>query len=324
MIFREAADRFLTDRLAHLTPKGVQIERERGKPLKTFFGSLSLGRITLDAILAYVAERKRAAVSNATINRELDVLRGVLKRAKRWHLFGDDIKPLPVRHDTGRALSYEEKVRLTKLSGERPEWGNARLAMTLALNTTMRGRELKGLHWREINFIDRALLVCRNATKTDAGERVIPLNDDAWTTILELWERAKALSGTNPDHYVFPSCENKRVEPARPMKSWRSAWRSLTRAAGLWGLRFHDMRHHAITELSESEASDQTIMSIAGHVSPRMLAHYSHVRLEAKRRARDALSRKPSELTKERSRRGGYGTYNVTNGERANTAEPQV
>jgi len=44
------------------------------------------------------------------------------------------------------------------------------------------------------------------------------------------------------------------------------------------GLRFHDLRHHAITELAESQTSDSTIMSIAGHVSPKMLAHYSHVR----------------------------------------------
>ena len=56
------------------------------------------------------------------------------------------------------------------------------------------------------------------------------------------------------------------------------------------GLRFHDLRHHAITELAESQASDQTIMAIAGHVSPRMLNHYSHVRLAAKRNALDALS----------------------------------
>jgi integrase len=49
-----------------------------------------------------------------------------------------------------------------------------------------------------------------------------------------------------------------------------------------YGLRFHDLRHHAVTELAESQASDQTIMAIAGHVSARMLAHYSHVRLDAK------------------------------------------
>ena len=31
-------------------------------------------------------------------------------------------------------------------------------------------------------------------------------------------------------------------------------------------------------------------VSIAGHVSPKMLAHYSHVRMDAKRKALDALS----------------------------------
>ena len=101
------------------------------------------------------------------------------------------------------------------------------------------------------------------------------------------------------------------------MKSWRSAWRRLTRAiqclecgqlqnpgetcskcdaeiSGLKspfkGLRFHDTWHQAITELAESKASDQTIMSIAGHVSKKMLGHYSHIRMEAKRNALDALT----------------------------------
>jgi hypothetical protein len=81
------------------------------------------------------------------------------------------------------------------------------------------------------------------------------------------------------------------LDPTRPMSTWRTAWRKLTKAAGLPGLRFHDLRHHAITELAESSASDQTIMSIAGHVSSKMLAHYSHVRLEAKRQALEGISK---------------------------------
>src|SRR5215469_7839286 len=62
----------------------------------------------------------------------------------------------------------------------------------------------------------------------------------------------------------FPACENGKIDPTRPQKSWRSAWRSLRKAAGLQHLRFHDLRHHAITELAESQASDQTVMAIAG------------------------------------------------------------
>jgi integrase len=73
------------------------------------------------------------------------------------------------------------------------------------------------------------------------------------------------------------------------MKGWRTAWRSLTKAAGFQGLRFHDLRHQAITELAERSQGDQTIMSIAGHVSREMLEHYSHIRLESKRRALESL-----------------------------------
>ena len=68
------------------------------------------------------------------------------------------------------------------------------------------------------------------------------------------------------------------------MKGW-SAWRYLTTKAGLKGLRFHDLRHQAITELCEAGLSDMTIMGIAGHVSKEMLMHYSHIRMKAKREA---------------------------------------
>ena len=53
-------------------------------------------------------------------------------------------------------------------------------------------------------------------------------------------------------------------------------------------------------------------MAIAGHVSTKMLDHYSHVRIQAKRQALDALSVKPSEGASRRSSTGGYDTNNGT------------
>jgi len=66
-------------------------------------------------------------------------------------------------------------------------------------------------------------------------------------------------------------------------------------AAGMWiysRTRFleHDNRHTLVTELAESGAGDEVIMSIAGHVSRAMLSRYSHVRMEAKRRALDEIA----------------------------------
>ena len=51
--------------------------------------------------------------------------------------------------------------------------------------------------------------------------------------------------------------------------------------AGVKG-RWHDNLHTLVTELAESGAGDEVIMSIAGHVSRAMLSRNSHVRMEAK------------------------------------------
>ena len=154
----------------------------------------------------------------------------------------------------------------------------------------MRGCELKSLCWKDVDLFERTVLIRRVGTKTEAGARIIPLNRDALTALAKLRERAEALGIVNPDLYIFPACEQGRIDATRPQKTWRTTWRSLTKRAGLAGLRFHDCRHLAVTKLAEGGASDQTIMAIAGHVSREMLAHDSHIRMRAKREALDALS----------------------------------
>ena len=66
-------------------------------------------------------------------------------------------------------------------------------------------------------------------------------------------------------------------------------------------IRFHDLRHTIITELAEAGVPDLTIESIAGHVSRKMLEHYSHIRLAAKRQALDALDERREQERQERN-----------------------
>ncbi|MEO6965241.1 MAG: tyrosine-type recombinase/integrase [Acidobacteriaceae bacterium] len=182
----------------------------------------------------------------------------------------------------------------------------------------MRGVEIKNLHWRDVDLLGRSFTVRRS--KTDAGLRSIPMNEDAYASVLEIRERAKMFQGTAPEHFLFPACEHGHIDPTRSVKSWRTAWRKLTETAGVKGFRFHDCRHHAITELVESQASDATIMALAGHVSRKMLEHYSHVRQEAKREAVSMLSAKrPSKPTID-----GYDTNYDTKQECAGSVPAQV
>ena len=50
-----------------------------------------------------------------------------------------------------------------------------------------------------------------------------------------------------------------------------------------------------ILAIRQGQASDETIQDLAGHVSKRMLNHYSHIRMEAKRRAVDSLVKRPED-----------------------------
>ena len=85
---------------------------------------------------------------------------------------------------------------------------------------------------------------------------------------------------------------SQRIDASRPIKSWRTAWRAALKRAGLQ-IRFHDLRHTCVTKLAEGQASEQTIMAIAGHLSRTMLEHYSHIRMAAKRAALGAIAVAP-------------------------------
>jgi len=135
------------------------------------------------------------------------------------------------------------------------------------------------------------------ASKTEAGEgRTIPLNADVLAALVahSKWYLEK-FDETRPEWYLFPFGKPQPTDPTKPATSFKTVWAALKKDIGITG-RWHDNRHTFITDLAESgEASDETIRDIAGHVSKQMLKHYSHIRMEAKRRAVNSLMVKKPE-----------------------------
>jgi hypothetical protein len=117
-----------------------------------------------------------------------------------------------------------------------------------------------------------------------------------------------------PEHF-----HHRLADPTKPTKGWRTAWRAIAKEAGLGGFRFYDLRHTAITDLAESQASEQTIMGIAGHISREMLEHYSHIRLDAKRKALDAQVKKLRAHARQ-----GYVTKHGTTSQKPGRKAPQL
>jgi integrase len=298
LTFIEAADKYLASRKLELQPSSLKKEKQLLVQIKAYFGPTRLNRISAEMILNY-REQRAASCGPASLNMETGVLRRVLRRAKLWHSIADDIRPLKEPESIGRALSPDEKTALLEAAASKPEWEQASLAAVIALQTAMRKCEVRNLQWSDIDLLTDTLTIRKS--KTHAGLRQIPLSPVAVETFVQLRARAERFGGTLPQHYVFPAfmlrgsfngttkLENRVSEfnPLKPVGSWRTAWRKLTKQAGLAGLRFHDLRHTLCTELDEYGVPESVISAVAGweRGTQRMLRVYSHVRLETIRRA---------------------------------------
>lgn len=322
--FSTAAEQFLADRKPHVAEKTHALEKALLAQLKKFFVDTPVMRIRADSIVDYQRQRRETGISGRTLNMEIAVLRQVMKRARVWRMVEEDVRLDKENTRTvAKVLTAEQKKLLFDTAASKDEWLVAFCAGVLAVNTTCRGIELKHLRWRDVDLFDRSMAIRRS--KTEAGHRTIPLNSDALSALSRLRQRAEVLKAANPEHFVFPACERNKIDPEKPQKTWRTAWRSLiaetanragdavrksaeatgsadseaavrkARAVfvgenGSGRLRFHDLRHQAITELAEAGASDATLMALAGHMTRDMIEHYSHVRMEAKRHVLDKLA----------------------------------
>lgn len=261
--------------------------------LSPALGSLLLCDIDVGEIAAYRTRRKAEGASIRTLNKELQVLRQILKRHKLWPALQGEVRFEREPDSIGKALTPQEESALLAATEPNPL---LHTVVILALNTALRKNEIRTLRWSQIDLFQRALRVGRSKTEGSSG-RVVPLNSLAHAALVR-W--AGRFPEPRPEHYVFPACESaaleqdhpvtEKVDPSRPITSWRTAWRTALRRAGL-GIRFHDLRHCCITKLAEGQASEQTIMAIAGHLSRTMLEHYSHIRMAAKRAALEGIAR---------------------------------
>ena len=248
-------------------------------------------------IVKYQTDRLTEGAAPKTINEEIGFLLRLLPVAHagaiRAQLKQQKRLKLKVDKRIGKAYSDEEKEGLLAAAKSAKRSKGIYLATMLAQHAGMRDKEIRTLQWWGFDLVSRIVTVGKS--KTDAGTgRKIPMNDDLLAAAVEYakWcsERFKAVE---PDWYVFPFGKPRPTDPTRPQTTLKTAWRNVRDKAGVEG-RWHDNRHTFVTDLAESGAGDEVIRDMAGHVSKEMLKHYSRIRMEAKRRAVEALAKKPS------------------------------
>jgi integrase len=280
----ERASREWMDSREHLVrPSTVRMARVALNQVLPVFGAKLLCDIDARSIQEYQQNRLSQGAQGRTVNIETGVLRQILKAYEYWRSIEGRIRTLRERKDIGRALLPVEERSL--LEAAQSLDSACHTAVVLALNTAMRHSEILGLRLRQIDFAQRTLIVGQSKTAAGTG-RLIPLNSAALDVLIK-W--AGRFPQATPEQYVFPWCEHRQIDPTRPAKGWRTAWRHALKLSGV-RCRFHDLRVTCITKMAESLTPDLVIMSVAGHVSRAMLEHYSRIRTEAKRAALEGLA----------------------------------
>jgi integrase len=168
LAFTHAAESYFNGRKLELSESSQKKERQLLVKPSEFLQQKCLSKITPEDVQRFREWRSEKGVGPAVINMEVGVIRRMLKRAKRWHLIGAEIRPLKEPRSIGRALAYDEKLRLLRIAGQNEEWQRAGAAISLALCTAMRGCEIKRLQWRDIDFLSRTVLV--RTSKTEASD----------------------------------------------------------------------------------------------------------------------------------------------------------
>ena len=257
-------------------------------------GAVMAVDVTEQTVTAYQTTRLKESAAPKTINEEVGFLLRLLGEAGdvlRIRLRRRKALKLAVPRGPGKAYTPEQKAAM--LSAAKAARSRAIYpALMLALNTGERDAEIRGLQWERMDLAKAIVTV--GHSKTEAGEgRTIPLNSALLEVMVEYAKWYTKRFGTiQPDWYVFPFGTPRPNDPTRPMVTLKTSWSNVRTKAGVTG-RWHDNRHTLITDLAESGAGDETIRDIAGHVSKQMLKHYSHIRMDAKRKALEAIVPKP-------------------------------
>jgi integrase len=284
-----------------LSPLGLRYYRQYVAKLSGYFSNRLISDITVEDIADLQRRRLAEKLSGRQINAEIGTLRAILRHYGRWAYLSGRVRMLPQRSDVGRALSREEEAQMLKAIGE-----SRSLALypffVVSLDAGLRPSEIRSLRrsnlrlsWRDGMIVEGEVIVGRSKTEAGAG-RIVPLTRRACAA-LSLW--LSRFPHASPDSYLFPFhrvaiAGNNRVAHIYDVKleapmspsSYKTAFETARKKTGIEKIRFYDARHSFVTRLAENPAvSDETIRQLAGHVSPRMLARYAHIRVQARRAA---------------------------------------
>ncbi len=244
------------------------------------FGGVPLAAIGQRDVRAWVAELAARRLAPTTVRKVYQVFSKVMAAAVDAGMIARSPcrnVPLPkVDHKEMRFLTPAEVARLARTIDQ-----GYRALVLVAAYGGLRVGELAGLRRRDLDLTRYTVEVTEVVTeprgrlhvgppKTRAGRRTIRLPRFVVAVLADHLEAPGWL-----DEFVFTS---QRGRPFRPTNFRARTWRPAVQAAGLDGLRVHDLRHTAVALWIAAGANPKQVSVRAGHTSVSFtLDRYGHL-----------------------------------------------
>jgi len=262
------------------------------KNIRPFFGNLKAQRLSTDLMDKYREKRKGQGRSDATVNRELSILRTAFHNARKRTPPKVLIVPyFPMVAETNIRKGFLSDEQYDRLRDELP--AELKALFVTGYITGLRRGEITAIQWPQVDF--EAGLITLEKFETKTGDpRTVPILDG---DMRDLLTEAKTERDENwPDSpWVFNRQGERIID-------FRWSWDEACERAGVPDLNFHDLRRTAVRNMRRAGIPQVIRMKISGHKTDSMERRYNIVDAEDLLMAKELLQ----------NRRKGPETETVT------------
>ena len=237
--------------------------------IKEYFHGVSIHDLTFDGVLDFAAFRLetiaastlqaqmyylKQAVTNSRIKTELPVVDMAIDELKKKKLI------MGSKRRDRRLEPGEYEALMDEAAGH---WISA--AIDLAVESAMRQGEIHALKWSDINESKGVIRLMRKDkhAKTGQSAQQIPLLKGVREALL----RSQNVFGQGPN-----------LIPVERAASISDKFAKMTKKLGIDDLRFHDLRHEAISRLFEKGMRVEQVRVVSGHRTLDQLSRYVNLR----------------------------------------------
>ena len=234
--------------------------------LHTFLFDKYLHEICREDVDQIIQARLAEGVKNATVNRMMETMRGILRKAEKDWEWIDKATHIPMLPEPKRRIRWLTQEEADRLLAELPAHLAEMVRFTLA--TGLREANVTQLQWSQVDMARACAWIHPDQSKSRKAIPV-PLNANA----LAVLKRQKELEA-NPSPFVF-LFRGKSVNKANT-----KAWRDALLRAGIEEFRWHDLRHTWATWHIQQGTPLYVLQELGGWAGSEMVQRYAHLSAE--------------------------------------------